>query len=73
VVENTVPKQEKTVDSNGEYEVFLADLPENDCRFAIYDFEYSLGGGEGERYNMSGIRYHCGDGLRLSIELTLSH
>ncbi|KTW26613.1 hypothetical protein T552_02622 [Pneumocystis carinii B80] len=38
---------EKTsTDSN--YEEFIKDLPENDCRYAIYDFEYELKG-EGKR------------------------
>ncbi|KAF5092431.1 hypothetical protein D0Z03_002864 [Geotrichum reessii] len=26
--------------SQNDYEDFLADLPENDCRYAVYDFEY---------------------------------
>lgn len=32
-----------------DYEAFVEKLPENDCRYAIYDFEYELGGGEGKR------------------------
>ncbi|KAI5787247.1 hypothetical protein EDC01DRAFT_717993 [Geopyxis carbonaria] len=31
------------------YETFLGNLPEKDCRYAIYDFEYELAGGEGKR------------------------
>lgn len=31
------------------YEKFLAALPETDCRYAIYDFEYETEG-EGKRY-----------------------
>ncbi|KAK9464997.1 hypothetical protein V1512DRAFT_242851 [Lipomyces arxii] len=31
------------------YEEFLAELPENDCRYAVYDFEYELPNGEGKR------------------------
>lgn len=31
------------------YDEFLSKLPQNDCRYAIYDFEYVLGGGEGKR------------------------
>lgn len=27
--------------SDTDYETFLADLPENDCRWAVYDFAYS--------------------------------
>ncbi|KAK9246422.1 cofilin [Lipomyces tetrasporus] len=29
--------------------VFIAELPENDCRYAVYDFEYELAGNEGNR------------------------
>ncbi|KAF3094654.1 cofilin [Orbilia oligospora] len=32
-----------------DYEAFLTDLPENDCRWAVYDFAYKLSEGEGER------------------------
>ena len=32
-----------------DYDEFLSKLPENDCKYAIYDFEYELGGGEGKR------------------------
>jgi len=39
---------EKT-SQDGDYETFIADLPENDCRYAVYDFEYDLGSGEGKR------------------------
>ncbi|ODQ76920.1 hypothetical protein BABINDRAFT_55433 [Babjeviella inositovora NRRL Y-12698] len=39
---------EKTSDEQ-DYEKFLEDLPENDCRYAVYDFEYEIGGGEGKR------------------------
>ena len=31
------------------YEEFLSDLPEDDCRYAIYDFEYETASGEGKR------------------------
>lgn len=34
----------------GDYDKFIADLPENECRYAIYDFEFELGEGEGKRY-----------------------
>lgn len=33
----------------GDYDAFLEKLPENDCKYAIYDFEYDIGGGEGKR------------------------
>ncbi|KAA8911299.1 Cof1 cofilin [Sphaerosporella brunnea] len=32
-----------------DYDNFLADLPEADCRYAVYDFEYQLEAGEGKR------------------------
>ncbi|TFK33015.1 cofilin [Crucibulum laeve] len=31
------------------YEDFLADLPENECRWAIYDLEFEKDGGDGKR------------------------
>lgn len=31
------------------YDAFLEKLPENDCKYAVYDFEYEIGGGEGKR------------------------
>lgn len=31
------------------YEAFLANLPDNDCRYAVYDLEYDSPGGEGKR------------------------
>ena len=41
VVEQTSTEQE--------YDAFLEKLPENECRYAVYDFEYDIGGGEGKR------------------------
>ena len=38
---------EKSSDS-GNYDDFLADLPADTCRYAIYDFEYEKAG-EGKR------------------------
>lgn len=35
--------------SEQDYEKFLEELPENECKYAVYDFEYELGGGEGKR------------------------
>jgi len=37
---------------NGSYDTFLEDLPERDCRYAVYDFEYSLETGEGKRQKL---------------------
>lgn len=34
---------------DADYDVFLEKLPENECKYAIYDFEYEIGGGEGKR------------------------
>ncbi|KAL0635541.1 cofilin [Maublancomyces gigas] len=34
---------------NGDYEDFIGDLPEAECRYAIYDFEFELAAGEGTR------------------------
>jgi len=31
------------------YDDFVAELPENDCRYAVYDFEYETPSGEGKR------------------------
>lgn len=35
--------------TSADYDAFLEKLPENECKYAIYDFEYELGGGEGKR------------------------
>ncbi|CAG85296.1 DEHA2B07722p [Debaryomyces hansenii CBS767] len=35
--------------NNSDYDAFLEKLPENECKYAIYDFEYEIGGGEGKR------------------------
>ncbi|CCE86822.1 Piso0_005335 [Millerozyma farinosa CBS 7064] len=32
-----------------DYDSFLQRLPENDCKYAVYDFEYDIGRGEGKR------------------------
>lgn len=31
------------------YDEFIGELPENDCRYAVYDFEYDTASGEGKR------------------------
>lgn len=38
---------EKTVES-GDYDSFIDALPTDECRYAVYDFEYNTGG-EGKR------------------------
>lgn len=35
--------------SDASYDSFLEKLPEDDCLYAIYDFEYELNGNEGKR------------------------
>lgn len=35
--------------TDADYDAFLEKLPENDCKYAIYDFEYEIGNGEGKR------------------------
>lgn len=34
---------------DGAYDDFVGELPENDCRYAVYDFEYETASGEGKR------------------------
>lgn len=31
------------------YDAFLEEFPENDCKYAVYDFEYEISAGEGKR------------------------
>jgi len=38
--------------NDSDYDAFLKDLPEDKCRYAIYDFDYELPGGEGKRYKI---------------------
>ncbi|ODV81578.1 cofilin, partial [Suhomyces tanzawaensis NRRL Y-17324] len=45
-------KTQIVVDSTStdtDYDAFLEKLPENECKYAVYDFEYEIGGGEGKR------------------------
>ncbi|KAH3901576.1 Cofilin [Saccharomycodes ludwigii] len=39
----------KETSTDGSYDSFLEKLPENDCLYAVYDFEYDIGSGEGKR------------------------
>ena len=34
---------------DADYEAFISEFPENECRWAVYDFEYELDGGAGKR------------------------
>ena len=47
--DNTSIVIEKKVESCDEYEAFLGELPENDCRYVVYDFEFEKSPGEGFR------------------------
>jgi cofilin len=40
-----------------DYDKFVAELPEKDCRWAVYDFEYTLPGGEGIRNKLAFIMW----------------
>ena len=40
---------EKTAEKDTSYEEFLSGLPDDDCRYAIYDFEYQKSADEGLR------------------------
>jgi len=37
---------DKTAPPSANYEAFVKDLPTNDCRYAVYDFEYEADGGQ---------------------------
>lgn len=40
---------EKAVEKCHKYDEFVAALPEDDCRYAIFDFNYEKSPGEGQR------------------------
>jgi cofilin len=40
---------DKKVESCQNYDDFVAELPENDCRYAVFDFEFEKNPGEGLR------------------------
>jgi cofilin len=42
--DNSCIEVEKTVEEAGSYDDFVRALPVNDCRYAVYDFEYDTGG-----------------------------
>jgi len=48
MVEKTVDK-DPAKDLKEQYEDFVASLPEQECRYAIYDFSFKLSAGEGTR------------------------
>lgn len=39
-------------DEDAMFDDFVAQLPPDDCRYAIYDFHYSLDGGAGKRQQL---------------------
>lgn len=47
--DNTSIVIEKKVESADKYDNFLGELPEDDCRYAVYDFEFEKSPGEGIR------------------------
>lgn len=47
--DNTSIVIEKKVESCDNYENFLGELPEDDCRYVVYDFEFEKSPGEGMR------------------------
>lgn len=47
--DNTSIVIEKKMESCDKYDDFLGQLPENDCRYAVYDFEFEKSPGEGIR------------------------
>ncbi|KDQ62618.1 hypothetical protein JAAARDRAFT_54545 [Jaapia argillacea MUCL 33604] len=57
--DNTEIIVEKTSNSH-EYEDFLADLPEGDCRYAVYDYEYELEEG-GKRNKLAFVAWSPDD------------
>lgn len=46
----------KTSESD-DYDEFIALLPENECRYAVYDFKYEKAGGEGIRNKICFIHW----------------
>lgn len=42
----------KETSTDSDYDNFLEKLPENDCLYAVYDFEYEISAGEGKRSKM---------------------
>lgn len=35
--------------TDASYDAFIEELPEDDCKYAVYDFEYEISAGEGKR------------------------
>ncbi len=41
-----------------DFDKFIAELPEKECRWAVYDFEYTLEGGEGIRNKLTFVQWY---------------
>ncbi len=54
--DNTEIIVEKQSDSK-DYEEFIACLPETECRYGVYDFEYEKSAGEGKRSKICFIHW----------------
>lgn len=39
--------------TENDFDKFLENLPEKECRWAVYDFEFELGPGEGKRNKLT--------------------
>ena len=40
-----------------DFDKFIGELPEKECRWAVYDFEYTLPGGEGIRNKLTFVQW----------------
>ena len=40
-----------------DFDTFVGELPEKDCRWAVYDYEYTLPGGEGIRNKLTFVQW----------------
>ena len=58
-----------------DFDTFVAELPEKECRWAVYDFEFTLPGGEGIRNKLTFVQWCVflfGLGSLLSIAYTVT-
>ncbi|WWD18172.1 cofilin [Kwoniella shandongensis] len=44
-----------------DFDKFIAELPEKECRWAVYDFEFELPGGEGTRNKLTFVMWSPDD------------
>jgi len=72
VVHKKYPAEGETAPSGEElHEKFLAELPEDGCCYATYDFEYDLGGGEGKRNKIFFLSWNS-DNARVKQKMVYS-